>query len=255
MDDEVEEIVYSITMTSMLSPIDLLQKSTLATLVQDELLRMIKAGEIVAGNKLTELNFVRRLKVSRAPIREAFRALGEAGLLRLEKNRGVFVRELSETEAAELYAVRAGLDEMVGRMLAPVITDADIAELRVWLQRFDSTAETGTFSEYFALNIAFHDRIVAMVGNTTLLRLYRQVIDRMHLLRRQSFSTANGSGLSRLEHGEIVEALATHDPKVAEQAMGTHVRHGYQRMLLVGMDRTGPQRLQDISAPPFAWID
>jgi DNA-binding GntR family transcriptional regulator len=250
MDDALEEIVYSGTMTSMLSPIDLLQKSTLAALVQDELLRMIKSGEILAGNKLTELDFVRRLKVSRAPIREAFRALEEAGLLRLEKNRGVFVRELSETEAAELYAVRAGLDEMVGRMLAPVITDTDIAELRGWLQRFDTIAETGTFSEYFTLNIAFHDRIVSMAGNTTLLRLYRQVIDRMHLLRRQSFSTANGSGLSRLEHREIVEALATHDPKAAEQAMGTHVRHGYQRMLRVGMGRTVAREETNTGSPP-----
>ena len=52
------------------------------------------------------------------PVREAFRALEESGLVRLEKNRGVFVRQIPVEEADEIYELRAVLDEFVGRRLA-----------------------------------------------------------------------------------------------------------------------------------------
>jgi DNA-binding GntR family transcriptional regulator len=89
--------------------------------------------------------------------------------VKLEKNRGVFVREISGPEAGELYGLRAMLDEMTGRALAPAITDTELDELRDWLRRLTIAGEEGDIAVYFPLNIGFHDRIVEMTGNTTLL--------------------------------------------------------------------------------------
>lgn len=208
--------------------LDFLQTRTVPDLVQREILRMIKTGEIGAGAKLNETTFAERLRVSRAPIREAFRALEEAGLVKLQKNRGVYVREIDDNEARELYDLRATLDEMAGRQLAARITDHEIEELRLWLARLESAAFEGTAS-YFPLNIAFHDRIVEMTGNATLVEFYRRVIDRMHLIRRRSFAAAYGSSPSRLEHGLIVEALAGRNMEIAGQTLRMHVVNGYER--------------------------
>jgi DNA-binding FadR family transcriptional regulator len=52
-------------------------------------------------------------RVARA-LREAFRMLEEAGLVRTEKNRGVFVRDIPIEEAVEIFDLRA-MDELVGR--------------------------------------------------------------------------------------------------------------------------------------------
>ena len=41
--------------------------------------------------------------------------LEEAGLVRHEKNRGVFVREIPVEEATEIFDLRAAMDELVGR--------------------------------------------------------------------------------------------------------------------------------------------
>ena len=98
--------------------IALVQSSSLPMLVHKELERMILAGEIAIGAKLNEVALAERLGVSRGPVREAFRALEESGLVHLEKNRGVFVRQISIEEADEIYEVRAALDEWVGRRLA-----------------------------------------------------------------------------------------------------------------------------------------
>jgi phosphonate utilization transcriptional regulator len=213
------------------SPFDLLRSMTLSGLVQEEILRGIKSGELTVGSRLNESELSQRLGVSRSPLREAFRALEEAGLVRLEKNRGVFIRDLSDEEAAELYDVRAGLDEMVGRRLAPRITDGQLSELNEMLRELESTSTHDGVNGYFALNVAFHDRVVEMTGNATLLGVYRQVVNRMHLLRRRGFSLAGSSSASHAEHRAILQALATRDPDVAAQAMRQHVHNGFQRAL------------------------
>src|SRR5262249_42691978 len=89
-----------------------LQTRSVPSLVREEIMRLITTGELAAGDKLSELEFARRFRISRAPIREAFRALEEAGLVKLERNRGVYVREIDESEARDLYELRATLDEM-----------------------------------------------------------------------------------------------------------------------------------------------
>ena len=98
--------------------IAVLRSASLSSAAQHEIERMILEGEIKAGAKLTEAWLSERLGVSRGPIREAFRMLEEAGLVRQEKNRGVFVREIPLEEALEIFDLRAAMDELVGRRLA-----------------------------------------------------------------------------------------------------------------------------------------
>ncbi len=216
-------------MTHPRNPFELLRSATLSGLVQEEILRRIKIGEIEAGAKLNELDLAEHLQVSRSPVREAFRALEEAGLVRLEKNRGVFIREISPEEAAELYSVRAGLDEMAARLLAPRITEAELRELGRMLAALEAASRRGEVNAYFPLNIAFHDRLVEMAGNGALLGIYRGLINRMHLLRRRGFSLAGSSDASHAEHRAILDALASRDVDAAAQAMRRHVEGGYAR--------------------------
>jgi DNA-binding GntR family transcriptional regulator len=204
---------------------------TLSGLVVDEILRGIKTGELNVGAKLNEMELAERLRISRSPVREAFRALEEAGLVRLEKNRGVFIRDLSDEEAAELYEVRAGLDEMAGRLLAPRVTPEQIEELKAMVTQLETSTGSGGVTHYFFLNIAFHDRMVEMTGNTMLLGLYRQVVNRMHLLRRRGFSLSGSSAASHAEHRVILEALATRDAESTARAMRQHVESGFQRAI------------------------
>lgn len=222
-------------MTTALSHLQILQTRSVSDLVHEEILRLIKTGELAAGDKLNELSFAQHFKVSRAPIREAFRGLEAAGLVKLEKNRGVFVREIGETEARELYELRAALDEATGRLLAPRVTDAHLKELRGLLKGLDAAAARGDMTQYFALNIDFHDRIVQMTSNVTLLEFYRRVIDRMHLLRRRYFSVTHESQASQDEHRAIVEALATRDADRAASTMRAHVGQGYRRLVAVSV--------------------
>src|SRR6202521_777813 len=157
--------------------IALVRSNSLPMLVQKELERMILAGDLAAGAKLNEAAVAELLGVSRGPVREAFRALEESGLVRLEKNRGVFVRQISIEEADQIYEVRAALDEWVGRRLAQTASADQLKELKAIVERMDRAAAKNDLDTYYALNLAFHDRLVEYAGNAKLLAVYRRLVN------------------------------------------------------------------------------
>src|SRR5438128_8032903 len=117
--------------------ITLLQTSSLTSLVQVELERMILSGELAPGSKLTEVALAARLGVSRGPLREAFRMLDEAGLVRTEKHRGVFVRDLAGADADEIFELRAALAALVGRRAATAVSAGAIDDLQRLLEALE----------------------------------------------------------------------------------------------------------------------
>lgn len=212
--------------------IRLLQSNSLPTLVQRELERMILAGDLPAGSKLNEAAIADLLGVSRGPVREAFRALEESGLVRLEKNRGVFVRQIDVKEADEIYEVRAVLDEFVGRRVAQTAKDDDIRELRTLVERMDKAAAKNDLDTYYQVNLAFHDRLVQLTGNAKLLFTYRRLINELHLYRRTALGQAGAVPVSSHQHHDIVEKIASRRAAAAGKALFEHVIGSRERMHL-----------------------
>jgi phosphonate utilization transcriptional regulator len=204
-------------------PIALLQAHTLPALVQRELTRLILAGRLRAGEKLNEVDIAQRLGVSRGPVREAFRALEESGLVRLEKNRGVFVREVSGDEADEIFELRAVLDEFAGRRAAARATPRDVDALATLVDRMAAAVDERDADAYFALNLAFHDRIVGLAGNAKLATLYRRLVNELALVRRASFDQAGTLPRSIREHRAIVATIASGDADGAGRKLRDHV--------------------------------
>ena len=211
--------------------IELLQSQSLTTLVRHELERRILAGELHPGTKLNEEVIARTLNVSRGPVREAFRALESAGLLRTEKNRGVFVRQVSVEEADEIYEVRAGLDELIGRLAASRIGPDSIAELRELLKKMQQAARTRSVEAYHPLNVRFHDRLAELAGNRTLLGAYRRLVNELHLYRRETLARgADSFPISTREHAEIIDALAGGDADRAGKLLYEHAMESRDRL-------------------------
>jgi phosphonate utilization transcriptional regulator len=210
--------------------IRLVQSSSLAMLVQREIERMILAGEMAAGARLTEASIAEHLGVSRGPVREAFRALEGSGLVRLEKNRGVYVRQISVDEADEIYELRAMLDEFVGRRLAETATPAQVKELRQIVERMDKASARNDVDAYLAANLDFHDRMVELTGNAKLLNVYRRLVNELHLFRRAALAQGGTLPVSSREHRDILDRIAARQPAAAGRALYEHVMASRTRM-------------------------
>src|ERR1700730_2291939 len=210
--------------------IALVQSNSLPMLVQKELERMILAGDLAAGAKLKEAAGGGLPGVSRGPVREAFRALEESGLVRLEKNRGVFVRQISIDEADEIYEVRAALDEWVGRRLARTATGEQLRPLRSIVERMDRAAAQDDVDAYYPLNLDFHERLVTFAGNRKLLSTYRRLVNELSLFRRQTLAQGGTLPVSTREHRDIVDKIAAGNPAAAGRALYEHVMASRERM-------------------------
>jgi phosphonate utilization transcriptional regulator len=204
------------------TPLQILQANSLPSAVQAEIEQMILGGDLAAGQRINEAALATRFGTSRGPVREALRALEECGLVRAERNRGVFVRQVSLTEADEVYDLREVLDELVGRRLAERITPEQLAALQVLLADMDAATARQDVKQYHQLNLQFHDALVDFVGNKHLSATYRRLTKELLLFRLHGLKEGGGFAVSNAEHKAIVEAIASRDPDRAGRVLREH---------------------------------
>ncbi len=230
------------------STIELLQSSSLTTLVQQEIERAILVGEYEPGSKLIEATLAEKMGVSRGPVREAFRMLEEAGLVRTEKNRGVFVRDIAIGEAVEIFDLRAVMDELVGRQLATNITPVQTKALKGLVEAMEKSVKAQDARGYHLQNLHFHDQLVEMAGNRKLTEIYRKLIKELSLFRRLNLADGWLMPISANEHRLIVKAIASGDADTAGRAMFNHVMESKERT--IENDRLRRARLEGEAQPP-----
>lgn len=136
----------------------------LSVQIQRKLERLILNGELKPGQRLNELDLSKRFGTSRGPLREAMQNLCARGLAEAVRNRGVFVRTITPTEAFELYDVRATLFGLVGRLLTERIDDAILKNLQGFVEEMDDLADAQNYSDYYRTNLEFHDYLVRSAG-------------------------------------------------------------------------------------------
>src|SRR5690606_20658249 len=86
-------------------------------------------GVLPAGTWLREDDLAAALQVSRTPVREALRTLGDEGLLERTANRGSVVARMSFDELASVYAMRESLEGLAARSAAARTTPELVARL------------------------------------------------------------------------------------------------------------------------------
>jgi DNA-binding GntR family transcriptional regulator len=151
--------------------------------------------------------------------------------VRVEKNRGVFVRQVSLEEANEFYEVRAALEGLIGKLAARRIAADEVEQLRSVVKRMQQVQRTRRAEAYFALNVEFHDVLARAARNNALYANYRGVINQLDLYRRATISrSVENIPLSTQEHEAIVEAVAARNEARAEALLTRHVMVSRERL-------------------------
>lgn len=214
-----------------LEKLHILRTQSLASVVYQEIERMIVSGEMQGGDRINEKALAEQQGVSRGPIREACRRLEEAGLVEIKPNRGAFVRKLAFDDVLEIYEIRAALFGFAGRIVAQVMTAPQIDQLDALLTKMHAFAESGDVESYYPLNLEFHALLMTFTGNKRLARLYEAMNKELHLYRRRTLVVGTNLKASYDEHREIVEALRSGNPTRISKAMRIHSMGGRNRLL------------------------
>jgi phosphonate utilization transcriptional regulator len=219
-----------LTQATPLTALQFVQSNSLPALVQVEIEQLILRGELAVGQRINESELAARFGTSRGPIREALRALEESRLVRSEKNRGVFVREISVTEADEIYDVREALDQLIGQRVAERATPEQLQALERVIADMDDATSKHDIKSYHALNLEFHDLLVDFAGNARLTESYRLLTKGLLLFRLRGLQDGGGFAVSNTEHKAVVKAIAARDGTGAGRLLRNHALESRARM-------------------------
>jgi DNA-binding GntR family transcriptional regulator len=182
----------------------------------------ILAGHLPPGDKITEQDVSAALRVSRTPLREAFRRLEAEGLVTPSPSRGVVVRGLTWQDFEDIYEMRAVLEPLAARRAATRMTAELLEELRGYLELAEFFAGKRRFKEVERQNALFHLAIYRECGNARLRDTLAELSDYVH---RSPLYQEHGPGSSLElleEHRRMFDALAARDPRAAERAAREH---------------------------------
>jgi DNA-binding GntR family transcriptional regulator len=216
-------------MQSPAQQLEIVRTKSMTQLVQDELERMITVGELQGGQRVSELAIAQRLNISRGPVREAFRALTEGGLLVAERNRGVTVRKLDAQELKDLYQVRAALEAEVAFVAMEFLDEDAFARLDRTISDMQVAAE-GDSDRFFQLNVELDTILLDLCPNRKLVESYHAVTRQMKLFRRQRLQKPADMRSSAAKHAELVNVLRKGDADAVRNAFRTHVLSGRSRI-------------------------
>jgi GntR family transcriptional repressor for pyruvate dehydrogenase complex len=212
----------------------------ISTNIVDQIRKAILSGELKPGDRLpSEKELAENFGVSKASLREAFRALEALGLLEVRQGMsgGAFVIEVDlETARNNLFnyiffqnpsigeftELRSFIEPAAAEIAARRATEKDIEALERNLEKTRKKLAAGPF--YYELDTQFHHRIAATTGN----RLVCFVIDslknaivniKLELELDRSFSEKVFEA-----HERIVDALRGRDPQRARDEMLRHIQ-------------------------------
>lgn len=210
------------TIASQADALGPLRAQSTPALIADLLRAEILAGTFQPHAQLSEMELARQLQVSRAPIREAMQRLIQEGLLRSERNRGVFVVALGHDDARDVYLARGAIERTAATIVARQASGQVLHHLQLLLGELAASIG-GAWIEVSAHDLAFHQALVDAAGSARLSRMFCTLVaeTRLCLTRLEPFY---GDGTEIIaEHQGILEAVKSGRQADVERVIQLHM--------------------------------
>jgi DNA-binding GntR family transcriptional regulator len=155
---------------------------TRAESVAEKLRQAIRAGAYVSGERLLELNLAERLQVSQNTIRDALRMLEAQGWVVRNPRRGVYVRDFTREEAAELFTLWEALEVLALPWAIQRLTRKEQTLLEKIIQVAQRDLLDGEMEESSEGIFRFHAVLRELSGQPHTRELLTTIQNRIYLL-------------------------------------------------------------------------
>jgi GntR family transcriptional regulator, gluconate operon transcriptional repressor len=198
---------------------------SLAEDAADRIREQILAGGFRQGEHLVEAKIAEQLNISRGPVREAFKLLRAEGLLNEEPRRGTFVVSLSADDVREIYGLRAALEGRAARLIARAHEPATIEQLRTLADAIDKAVATGDAAAVSRADLAFHEGLCALCGNSRILEVFDRYVPTLRALLRLDERVLRSLDEVSNQHRPFVEAIEAGEEETAARLLAEHAEH------------------------------
>ncbi len=188
--------------------------------LREAILRLsYKPGELLRKGEICA-----ELGVSRSPVSEAIARLAAEGLVDVIPQAGTYVARFSMAEIREGAFLREAIEVAAVEMLAPVITEEQLVELRRNIRVQEALVEDGDFAGFYKLDSEMHGLIQSFTGFRKLTQIADSAWLHVNRARQQVLPVPGRVAATLQEHRAILAALEARDPERARMAMRTHLR-------------------------------
>jgi GntR family transcriptional regulator of vanillate catabolism len=196
----------------------------------DRVREAILTGAFAPGERINEVHLSRALGVSRTPTRAALHALAAEGLVDYAHNRGFTVREFPLQAVLDAYQIRASLEGLACRFAAErglAVEQRNAMEQALRdgddILRHEALNESHLVA-YRAMNVMFHDAILAAAQNRMLMEAVRLTLNMPGSTHRHIVSFKHEDVRRRHDdHHRLYELISTGEGWRAEWLMREHV--------------------------------
>ncbi len=197
-----------------------LTRAMLGQQIREILLERIFKGELQPGDRIIELQLANELGTSQAPVREALRELQSLGFVEHEPYRGTRVRRITEEELAEIFPVRAALEELAAQEAASRL-NGRVEELEREFEAMRAAAGRKDLQDLAGHDARFHRLIVEAAENKVLLDLWKTLRVEARVVVTALKTDIDLDELAEM-HRPLLEALAEGSPEKAGRALRYH---------------------------------
>jgi len=184
-------------------------------------------GRLRPGQDLNSVDLSRRFNSSRTPVREALMLLEQEGLVEIRARRRPRVASFSMEQVRQIYEVREQLLELMGRLVATKVTEADLDDLRQRVATMRRQADSGDVDGYFWSHVALQERMAGIAGNSMLKLILDSLALRTLILRHASLEREGRLPRSVAAQEQILQAIEGRDPELTAMLLSRATRAAY----------------------------
>ena len=187
---------------------------------------MIRSRRFVPGQRLVEVDIIRRTGGSRFKVREALQRLESEGLVEIEEFRGASVRNPSMEEVRQLYRARGALEGIGAADFTRYASAEEKSRLLEIATEMERCVEEGAPEKFGRLNASWHSLIMEGAGDLVIKGIVQRLNTPVHHLVFETFYRGERLRAAAADHSVVIDAIMQNDPEAAESAMRQHVENG-----------------------------
>jgi DNA-binding GntR family transcriptional regulator len=191
---------------------------------------LIVEGHLPEGSRIVEKQLCETLRISRTPLREAFKVLAVEGLIEIQPNRGAIVSRIGPREARDMLAVIARMEALAGELACANATDAEIAGVRALHDRMMELYARRERMLYFGMNQQIHLEIVRIGRNEVLRAMHAQLHARMKRIRFRGNDIPSNWAAAVADHARIIAALEARAGPLLGTVLQKHLEDSWGRL-------------------------
>jgi len=187
-----------------------------------ELKAALFAFRLQPGERFSESAIAARLGMSRTPVRHALARLQREGYLAMDVRSGWSVRPLDFEQFDHLYDLRLVLEAAAVRRLCEGFAPGALDDLKdFWLA--PPTDRVLDSQRVANMDETFHMTLVAAAGNPEMTRVHADLTERIRILRRLDFGSAERVVCTYDEHAAILGAILRGRADQAAMLLRAHI--------------------------------